>query len=174
MRFLAARSGRAGTVFGTDIDSDNVSWCAANLPSATVKVAPLLPPSRFDPGQFDLIIGNSVFTHLAEKAQLAWLGELDRILARGGLAMVSVQTITDLSRETFHPAAYERLLSKGFISEKIDNALAGVIRDDEYYRSAFHTHDYIRSTWSKYFVIDDIIPQFSNNMQDLVIMRKPT
>jgi SAM-dependent methyltransferase len=172
LRFLVERVPRPGAIFGADVDADNVAWCRTNLPSATTCTTRLLPPSPFASGQFDLIIGNSVFTHLGEETQIAWLEELSRILAAGGIAMVSVQTITDLSRETFHSAAYDRLLQNGFISEKIDDALSGVIADGKYYRSAFHTHDYIRSVWSKYFAIEDIIPQFSNNMQDFVLMRK--
>jgi hypothetical protein len=108
---------------------------------------------------------------LGEESQLAWLSELRRISAPGGLVMVSVQTVADLPRETLHTAAFERLLRNGFLSENIDNALAGFISDGSYYRSAFHTHDYINAVWSKYFAIDGIVPQFSNNMQDLVIMR---
>lgn len=36
----------------------------------------------------------------------------------------------------------------------------------------FHTHDYIRERWGEYFEILDIIPEASNNHQDIVVMRR--
>lgn len=53
-----------------------------------------------------------------------------------------------------------------------DPSLKGYIDDEDYYRSTFHTHDYIRSEWSKYFDIITIIPGYIGNNQDLVVMRK--
>ena len=53
-----------------------------------------------------------------------------------------------------------------------DHALAGVVTDESYYRSTFHTHEYIEQIWSHYFDVVCIVPQFSNNMQDWVVMRK--
>jgi SAM-dependent methyltransferase len=171
LRFLVDRV-PPGDLFGTDIDHDNVAWCGANLPGVSVAHIPLLPPSPFQDAQFGFVVGNSVVTHLGETAHLAWLAELARITRAGGLVMVSVHTIAELPRETFHALAYQRLLERGFLSDKVDHALAGVVTDESYYRSTFHTHEYIEQIWSHYFDVVCIVPQFSNNMLDWVVMRK--
>jgi SAM-dependent methyltransferase len=171
LRFLVDRV-QPGKLFGADIDHDNVAWCRMNLPGVTAEHVPLLPPSTYVDEQFGLVIGNSVLTHLGETVHLAWLAELARITRPGGLVMVSVQTIAELPRESFHALAYQRLLERGFLSDKVDHALAGLIDDSSYYRSAFHTHEYIERIWSHYFDVVCIVPQFSNNLQDWVVMRK--
>lgn len=171
LRYLAADNMRLN-LHGADIDPDNIGWCKTNLPSIKVEIVPLSPPTPYAAGQFNLVIGNSVFTHLGEKQQLLWLEELSRITTSGGLVMVSVQAASELPRETFFAPEFEKLFEKGFLSSSVDDALAEVIDDATYYRSAFHTHDYVRSVWSKYFEVVDIVPQFANNVQDWVIMRK--
>lgn len=158
-------------VFGADIDADNASWCSANLGIAASSVA-LNPPMPYTSSFFDLIVGNSVFTHLDEATQNLWLEELARVVKPSGVVMVSIQSIADLPRETFDSRQYEQLLIAGILSDSVDDALAGQIGDAEYYRATYHTHEYIRAVWREHFEILDIIPQFSNNMQDLVVMRR--
>ena len=162
---------RFSEVFGADIDADNASWCSANLGIAASAVA-LTPPMPYAAGFFDLVVGNSVFTHLDESMQNLWLSELARVMKPGGVAMVSIQSIADLPRETFDPRQYEQLLVAGFLSDSVDDALKGQIADSDYYRATYHTHEYVRAVWRRYFEILDIIPQFSNNMQDMVVMRR--
>jgi hypothetical protein len=53
-------------IVGADIDADNITWCRDNLRAGVFQVLPLRPPTLFAEEQFDLVIGTSVFTHLAE------------------------------------------------------------------------------------------------------------
>ena len=75
----------ASTLVGTDIDSRAIEWASSNLPFARFDVNDGLPPTRYADGEFDLIVNHSVFTHLDERYQDQWLGELQRITAPGGL-----------------------------------------------------------------------------------------
>jgi SAM-dependent methyltransferase len=76
--------------WGCDIDQPSIDWAKANLGSRfrPFVVEPEPPMARPD-GFFDLIWSASVFTHLAEEWS-PWLADLHRVLADGGLLMISV------------------------------------------------------------------------------------
>lgn len=75
---------------GCDYNGALVDWCAANLPSLRVARNQLAPPLPQVSGSFDLIYALSVFTHLDADLQRRWLAEYRRLLAPGGLLVVSV------------------------------------------------------------------------------------
>ena len=74
---------------GTDVDAESVDWCRASIPGGSFSVNAPLPPLPYPDSSFDLIYGVSVFTHLSEEHQRAWLPELRRILRPGGLLLLS-------------------------------------------------------------------------------------
>src|SRR5262249_14848680 len=47
-------------------------------------------PLRYRDASFDLVYAFSVFTHLPESLQLAWMGELRRVLRPGGYLLISL------------------------------------------------------------------------------------
>jgi SAM-dependent methyltransferase len=77
-------------IWGVDVQAEKVLWAMENLSPpfrfATTTTIPHLP---FPDGHFDLIFAGSVFTHLGE-LHVAWMAELRRILAPGGLIYVTV------------------------------------------------------------------------------------
>jgi SAM-dependent methyltransferase len=74
---------------GCDIDPRMVAWCAGNLPYANVAVTGLEPPLPYEDESFDLVYAFSVFTHLSEDLQHAWMRESARVLRRGGYFLLS-------------------------------------------------------------------------------------
>lgn len=77
-------------VHGCDYNPDLVAWCAENLPEVRVTRNELAPPLPYVSGSFDLIYALSVFSHLDEGLQRDWLAEFHRLLAPGGLLVLSV------------------------------------------------------------------------------------
>ncbi len=77
-------------VHGCDYNSALVEWCAGNLCFLRVDRNQLAPPLPQVSGSFDLIYALSVFTHLDAELQRAWLDEYRRLLAPGGLLMISL------------------------------------------------------------------------------------
>lgn len=173
LRYFGKYASKKTTIFGADVDYDNVNWCNLHLPDCRAITLDLLPPSVFSDDFFDLIVGNSVLTHLNEEVQFAWLEELRRISRPGAILLLTIQDISDLMFESYSAAKFRLLLNQGFLSPSVDNAISEFIADPEYYRSAYHAHEYIREKWSQYFSIVTIIPKFSNNHQDLVVLRCP-
>lgn len=81
----------ADDMVGVDIDPDMVAFCAgANLPGSfdTIVNGQPLP---FADGHFRLVTAYSVFTHLPPHLFRAWLAELLRVLAPGGLLVFTVE-----------------------------------------------------------------------------------
>ncbi len=76
--------------FGTDIDPEAITWCQENLANfGEYAVNPHLPPTEYADNYFDLVYSISVFTHLSEDMQFAWLKELSRITKPGGYLLLT-------------------------------------------------------------------------------------
>lgn len=78
-------------MFGVDWNRRAVRWCRKNLPPADFYRGGLGPPLPEDLAELDLIYAFSVFTHLPEAVQTAWLGELSSRLTDGGLLVLSTR-----------------------------------------------------------------------------------
>ena len=75
---------------GCDYNGELVEWCASNLCALRATRNEPDPPLPYVSGSFDLIYALSVFTHLDDELQRQWLEEFRRVLAPGGLLVVSV------------------------------------------------------------------------------------
>jgi 2-polyprenyl-3-methyl-5-hydroxy-6-metoxy-1,4-benzoquinol methylase len=168
-RYLISDSGQKVT--GGDIDSDNVGWCRENLVGGRFETIPLMPKTQFRDEEFDLALGCSVFTHLKEEVQFAWLDELRRIIRPGGYAFTSVRGPTYFVYHPFPPHLYRKVQEVGFLDLSVDPALQTVIEDTEYYRAVFHSRDYICDRWSDYFEVVAFFDAIAA-LQDFVVLRR--
>jgi SAM-dependent methyltransferase len=139
-----------GRVFGCDHNRDLVLWCRHNLPFIDARVNAALPPFPFD-RRFELIYAVSLFTHLSESAQRAWIDECRRALAPNGILLFTtlgdryVDRLSASERRafergevvtrfregegsnlcvTYHPEAFLGRLLDGF--ERLESITAGV------------------------------------------------
>ena len=158
---------------GIDIDSDNVEWCREHMDYGEYGVIPLHPPTELPPEHYDLILGISVFTHLREKEQKEWLKELNRICIPGGIVAVTVLGDHGIFRGGLKADEYQEYTEKGFLAWRRNPDLDDVLKEKEYYRNTFISHDYILKTWTEYFEIKEFKKNYIGNLQDLVIMQKP-
>jgi SAM-dependent methyltransferase len=156
---------------GIDIDREAIEWCRANIKSGTFELQGLEARTKFASETFDAVIGISIFTHLREEDQFAWLAELARVTKPGGVVAVSVCGATSLYNAGNPPEVVAALEAKGFCDTGVEGTLKGVTADDEYYRNIYHTPGYTRENWSKHFDILAILPGFVANMQDMVFLR---
>lgn len=156
---------------GADVDPVNIDWCRSNLP-AEFTLLPLVPPSSLPSGKFNLVLGVSVFTHLNEETQWLWLEELQRICSPGAIVMLTFHGEAAVARGEFALDWLNQWLAHGFDSGNVDRALDAVIPDKTYYRASFHTTEYIKTKWSKYFEVLGFRDCFMSNYQDLVILKK--
>ncbi len=150
---------------GSDVDAESVEWCRANIPGGAFSVNGPLPPLPYADGSFDLIYGVSVFTHLSEEHQRAWLPELRRVLKPGGLLLLSFH-----SKNVWQPledaGAVER---DGFVfrtSAKLQGILPG------WYQTAFQSRPSIVQALSVHFTGVGLLERNLGD-QDVAVARKP-
>jgi SAM-dependent methyltransferase len=137
-------------VHGSDYSAKAIAWSRANLPFARFETNGLAPPLAYEDRSFDFIYALSVFTHLPEPLQDAWMRELSRVLRAGGYLVITTHgesyrgKLTAAERERFdrgepvvrwrqlagsnlcaayHPRSYVERLAGGF--EVVDFAPEG-------------------------------------------------
>jgi SAM-dependent methyltransferase len=82
--------GKGREIWGVDIASKPIHWAIQHLaPPFYFATNTTLPPLPFEGGAFQFIYAGSVFTHIADLADL-WLIELRRLLKPSGLLYVTV------------------------------------------------------------------------------------
>jgi SAM-dependent methyltransferase len=157
-------------VTGVDVDPENVGWCRANLPGGAWEVVPLRPPTALPTAGFDLAFGVSVFTHLRESDQHAWLDELRRVIRPGGLALMTFHGDASIVWAGLSAERYTALRRQG-IADQPNPLYDAELTEDDYYRDTFHTEGYVRRVWGRHFDILAVRPSEIAH-QDLVVMRR--
>ncbi len=157
-------------IYGTDIDAELINWCQKRLPTAVWSVNDHRPPLSFADNFFDLIYSISVFTHLDEEFQHAWLKELQRITKSRALLILTVHGEHCFGQ--LPPAQREKIHSEGFM---FITGATGWLKTDklpDFYQTAYHTKEYIYKTWDKYFEIVRYVERGISDYQDAVILRR--
>lgn len=164
---LSIRSANVKGIHGVDIDQEAIGWLAENYPQiGSAKVNPSWPPMLHENETFDIVYAISVFTHLPEDMEHAWLADISRVMRKGGYALLSIH-----GEAFFHqlsPSALQTVRDKGFFYASVDSHTNGL---PQFYQDSYHLHSYIQDRWSQYFDVVKIIPQ-GVDKQDLVILRK--
>jgi SAM-dependent methyltransferase len=144
-RFFAPRVVAAGGAFmGVDINRQLIDWSAASLPG-TYRVNRLKPPMPVDSGSVRLMYAVSVFTHLPRASMEAWLADYARVLAPGGLALIS---FADEDRAT--PELRAVLDRQGFAASTA--ALEG-----SNYMASYARQDAFRALAARHLEVLDIV-----------------
>jgi ubiquinone/menaquinone biosynthesis C-methylase UbiE len=149
---------------GSDIDRQAIEWCSTYLGSrGEFAVNETMPPLPFPDRFFDFVYSISIFTHLPEAMQFAWLGEINRVMQAGGVAVMSTHS--------FGPARKpkeERLIARGFHH----GGGKGAEGLPDFYQTSYHTHEYIQREWGKYLSVEAFVEKGINKDQNLVLCRR--
>jgi SAM-dependent methyltransferase len=165
VRNIPLTGSRIGRVWGVDIDRSAIRWCARHLPGYRFDATPHLPPTPFADASFDLIFAVSVFTHLDEDMQFAWLGELRRLLRPSGRLVVSVH---GAYHRSLQPRTYA--LRDGF---QFTTLRKGLFKKDglpSFYQDAQHSRAYIEKRWSTLFTVVSYVERGIARHHDAVVL----
>jgi SAM-dependent methyltransferase len=166
-----------GQLHGVDIDAEMVDWCTQHIPFATFITGPHEPPLPYAAASFDLIFNHSVFTHIDEDRQDLWLAELQRILAPGGIALLTIHStrqwnvaVTQIQGAGDDPEPFRVALEDRGILFIADDAFIGSSHPS-WYHSTFHAPWYVQEHWSKYFAVKAHIHEGSDT-QDMIVLER--
>lgn len=148
-------------VHGTDYNARLVGWCKANLPFSRFALNQLGPPLRYADSTFDLAYAFSVFTHLPEDLQRAWMNEFRRILKPGGFLILSTMPEASLPADEAARAVFRsgRLLVLNPADAGANSCLV------------FHPPQYLEEELAPPFQVLETIP--GGVGQDFWLLRKP-
>jgi len=153
---------------GTDIDTEAMSWCRRHLHFASFETNDALPPLKHPSGTFDLIYAISVFTHLNEEYQFAWLRELERVTQSKGYVLLTVHG--NYYWDGMLPQDLSELQKTGYLFKDGPRSMRDLFPD--WYQTAFHTETYVLSHYSKHFDVLAYIPSGMDHCQDVVVLQK--
>ncbi|EED31815.1 putative methyltransferase type 11 [gamma proteobacterium NOR5-3] len=129
-------------IIGTDYNRDTIDWCQSAIPDLKFILNEAMPPISYADSSFDAIYAVSVFTHLSEDAQNAWIQEIRRLLKPGGIFIFTTHGKSRLHK-LIGPqrAAFEagQLVTKGHY------------RVGKKHYLAYHPTDYVRNQMMKGF-----------------------
>jgi SAM-dependent methyltransferase len=168
--------GQTRALHGTDIDAEAIAWCREHIPYATVSVNGDDPPLPFANNTFDLIFNHSVFTHIDEQRQDAWLTELHRVTQPGGFLVLSVHGEVALGEygEVVvgeDPRSIRRRIeSEGIVF--IDGVQAPDCPLPDWYQHTYHAPWYVFEHWGKWFEIRAYVSGAALGLQDHILLER--
>jgi len=165
-------------LIGTDIDGKAIAWARENIPYARFLCNEGLPPLDLPDASVDLVLNHSVFTHLDELHQDAWLSELRRVTKPGGTVLLSVHGMHPFESTLPHWRTFDwfddgierEWAEKGFVFVD-EGTWRGTFPD--FYRTTYHAPWYVFRRWSHLFDIKAYLVRASLDFQDFVLMQRP-
>jgi SAM-dependent methyltransferase len=170
---LAAKAPDA-RVTAADTDAEAIAWIAENLGVHAAEALPVLPPTGLAPDSFDVAVGHSVFSHLDVEAQDRWLEELARVARPGAHVAVSFNGPVALRWHLEHPLVDVPASVEADVASDGIGIWRGDGWEDEFYEgyhTTFHSHDYVREHWSRWFEVVAIDEAAALPTQDIAVLR---
>ena len=158
------------SLYGTDIDQAAIAWCKDNIADASFSMNGANPPLRYEGKSMDLIYACSVFTHLDAEDQFHWLAEMQRIMKPNGYLLLTfryrynIDQIADPSRAQPDLGGPNRDGIAFLPAETVPGVQAIA------YGEAYHTPEYVRRNWGRYFEVCEIITA-GTIMQETAVLR---
>jgi glycosyltransferase involved in cell wall biosynthesis/SAM-dependent methyltransferase len=174
-------------IFGVDIDPEFSEICRDDFHSDNFSVCKPMPPLAFEKGYFSYVVGYSVFSHLSEQACLAWVKEFARMLAPGGVAILTTRSRSFLdyceglrNASGGYPKALSRLFKDfrearrrydqgAFVHSNIPEVTGGGVRTGEFYGETFIPEAYVRKAFSEWLDLQAFIEDPSIHHQAVMV-----
>jgi ubiquinone/menaquinone biosynthesis C-methylase UbiE len=176
-------------IYGCDCTKEAISICKETNKWCNFDLNNSYPPLGYKSSMFDLIYAYSVFSHLSEDSQKAWLKEFHRILKPGGILIATTRQrdfIKQLSRLDYF-SQFIKADSSRPDNNHIERALkdydegkfvyfgtgGGFKLSGDFYGEAFVSKSYVEKNWSNlYNIVDFILKPPPNIDQNIIVAVK--
>jgi len=85
IRNMAPYAGAGAQLFACDINAEMIGWNKQHIKDVSFLHIGYTPPTPYGADSFNMIYALSVFTHIEDHMQNAWIEEIARILLPGGI-----------------------------------------------------------------------------------------
>ncbi len=143
LTWLAEGLAEGAEFHATDTDADAIAWVREHLPFVEARTNEPLPPLSYPDGYFDLVYNHSVFTHIDEHMQDAWLAELRRVTRPGAHVVLTVHGEYAFSQTSNPPWAEFEQRGIVFVAHAQEPFPA-------WYGVTYHATSYVFARWSRW------------------------
>ena len=150
-------------LYGSDYNAELVGWCRPNLAFAEFALNGLEPPLAYGDSAFDLVYAFSVFSHLPELLQHAWMQELRRVIKPHGHLLLTTMSAGMLSAGHHGDEAQSQFARGELVVINANDPGSNAC-------SAFHPDEYMRNRLARGFAVLDFVP--GGLGQDVWLLRK--
>lgn len=167
-------------VTGVDTDAGAIEWLTSAAPQASFHAIDPDPPIPLPAAGFDIVVSQSVLTHIDYRAQKAWFAEIGRLLRPGGIFVASVhgvhaftQTLQQLEDGFADSNPWiEAWRANGFVFVAEDTWIGSSHHDG--YHTTFQDPGRLEVVADHAFEVLAILPRSYLDHQDLVVLRRRT
>ena len=149
------------------------------IPGANPQVTHALPPLPFADNSFDVVYAISIWTHHPLHLQWPWLREVNRVLKKGGLALITTSSFKPLKLRRKDPSipgwagvSDNDLRLEGVIYKRGDKALPGNPGAGGDWGYVLHDPEWVAREWGRLFEHRATRIEGITGMQDLQVMVK--
>jgi SAM-dependent methyltransferase len=164
-----------------DIDASAISYLQGVLPGIDLRTTEFEPRLPYADDTFDVVYSISIWTHLNEEFQLAWLREMKRVIKPGGLLLPTTSSYKAIEHRKVNmkiPAWQnvdpEQLREQGILYREsatlrthADKYFPGVT---DSYGQTSNDPAYLINHWSDFFILKRHLVNEIGNIQDLNVL----
>ena len=173
--------------YALDVSSRHVEWCRKNLKGVHTVLNGTNPPMAYETGMFDLVYALSIFTHLPADSTARWIEDMARVLAPGGLLILTTHGYPAL--EIIRTSATHQKMFG--VNETEVTALTAQMRAEHFvhleyvwfvryltdagprYGNTFIDETYVREHWNNaQFQVLEHVSGGLRGWQDLVVLQR--
>jgi SAM-dependent methyltransferase len=173
-------------LWGVDHYDRMIAACDATSRWGHFRKIDPFPPIDFADNTFDLVICNSVFSHLSEEVHLRWVEELTRIMRPGGILIATTwarrliercQEMRNNGSESHLAAMFREAdvwlerYSKGDFC--FDRSVDAYGANADWHGETCIPETYVRTRWSDRVEVLDFIDDRDVSPQNVIVCRKP-
>jgi SAM-dependent methyltransferase len=182
---VARHAARSGTIepWVADIQISAIDWLLRHgdpaIRAFQCRPAPHLP---FESGFFRAVSAFSVFTHI-DSEELAWLLELRRVVAPGGLLVLTIadeatwsllatpdwQWLRDAMTVGPDAEALRALVGQPMPQPRL---VFNNTEEDSYHCNVIHSEAYVRDVWGRFLEVVDYLPMAHRHQARVVLRRR--